>query len=87
MSVFDNLRAQLEQLDWPNVYLFKFIVPNDNERMAQVSALFDEQADISYHQSGGVNYVSVCVKEVMLTVDSIIVIYEKATQIKGVISL
>jgi putative lipoic acid-binding regulatory protein len=62
-------------------------VPNDNERMAQVSALFDEQADISYHQSGGGNYVSVSVKEVMLTVDSIIEIYEKAAQIKGVISL
>ena len=87
MSVFDNLRAQLEQLEWPSVYLFKFIVPNDNVRMAQVSALFDEQADISYHESGKGNYVSVSVKEVMLSVESIIEIYEKAAQIKGVISL
>lgn len=87
MSVFDNLRAQLEQLDWPNVYLFKFIVPNDNEHMAQVSALFDEQADIAYHQSGKGNYVSVSVKEVMLSVEAIIDIYEKASKIKGVISL
>ena len=87
MSVFDNLRAQLEQLDWPNVYMFKFIVPNDNEHMAQVSALFDEQADIAYHQSGKGNYVSVSVKEVMLSVEDIIEIYEKAAQIKGVISL
>jgi putative lipoic acid-binding regulatory protein len=87
MSVFDNLRAQLEQLEWPSLYLFKFIVPNDNVRMAQVSALFDEQADISYHESGKGNYVSVSVKEVMLSVESIIEIYEKAAQIKGVISL
>jgi putative lipoic acid-binding regulatory protein len=87
VSVFDNLRAQLEQLEWPSVYLFKFIVPNDNVRMAQVSALFDEQADISYHESGKGNYVSVSVKEVMLSVESIIEIYEKAAQIKGVISL
>ena len=85
MSVFDNLRGQLEQLDWPNVYLFKFIVPNDNQHMALVSALFDEHADITYHQSGKGTYVSV--KEVMLSVDSIIEIYEKAAQIKGVISL
>jgi hypothetical protein len=55
--------------------------------MALVSALFDEQADITYHQSGKGNYVSVSVKEVMLSVDSIIEIYEKAAQIKGVISL
>ena len=87
MSIFDNLRAQLEQLDWPNVYLFKFIVPNDNEHIALVSALFDENADISYHTSGKGSFVSVSVKEVMLSVESIISIYEKAAQIKGVISL
>jgi len=39
MGNFDNLKAQLEQQEWPNVYLFKFIVPNDNQRLAQVSAL------------------------------------------------
>lgn len=55
--------------------------------MALVSALFDENADIAYHQSGKGSYVSVSVKEVMLSVDSIIEIYEKAAQIKGVISL
>jgi putative lipoic acid-binding regulatory protein len=55
--------------------------------MALVSALFDEHADITYHQSGKGNYISVSVKEVMLSVDSIIEIYEKAAQIKGVISL
>lgn len=87
MNVFDNLRLQLEQLEWPNVYLFKFIVPNNSEHMAKVSALFDEQADIAYHESGKGKYVSVSVKEVMLSVDDIIHIYEKASKINGVISL
>jgi putative lipoic acid-binding regulatory protein len=84
---FENLRTQLAILEWPSIYLFKFIVPNDNEKMAQVSALFDENATISYHTSSKGNYVSVSVKEVMLTGDSVIEIYEKAIKIEGIISL
>jgi putative lipoic acid-binding regulatory protein len=84
---FENLRVKLAILEWPSIYLFKFIVPNDNEKMAQVSALFDENATISYHTSSKGNYVSVSVKEVMLTGDSVIEIYEKAIKIEGIISL
>jgi len=84
---FENLRAQLEALEWPSVYLFKFIVPNENEKMAQVSALFDENANISYHTSSKGNYVSVSVKEVMLSGEAVIEIYEKAVKIEGIISL
>jgi putative lipoic acid-binding regulatory protein len=84
---FENLRAQLDALEWPSVYFFKFIVPNDNEKMALVSALFDENANISYHTSSKGNYVSVSVKEVMLSGDSVIEIYEKAVKIEGIISL
>ena len=87
MKDFENLRAQLDALEWPSVYLFKFIVPNDNEKMALVSALFDENANISYHISSKGNYVSVSVKEVMLSGDSVIEIYEKAVKIEGIISL
>ena len=87
MKGFENLRAQLDVLEWPSVYLFKFIVPNDNEKMAQVSALFDENASISYHTSSKGNYVSVSVKEVMLSGDSVIEIYENAIKIEGIISL
>ena len=87
MKDFENLRVKLAILEWPSIYLFKFIVPNDNEKMAQVSALFDENATISYHTSSKGNYVSVSVKEVMLTGDSVIEIYEKAIKIEGIISL
>ena len=87
MKGFENLRAQLDALEWPSVYLFKFIVPNDNEKLALVSALFDENANISYQTSSKGNYVSVSVKEVMLSGDSVIEIYEKAVKIEGIISL
>lgn len=87
MKDFENLKTQLDTLEWPSVYLFKFIVPNDNEKMALVSALFDENANISYHTSSKGTYVSVTAKEVMLSSDSVIETYEKAIQIEGIISL
>ena len=88
MDIFGKLRAQLDLMEWPNLYLYKFIIPNENEKLAQVTALFDgETAEISYHESGKGNYVSVSVKEVAVSVDQIIEKYQKASEIKGVISL
>jgi hypothetical protein len=88
MDIFGKLRAQLDLMEWPNLYLYKFIIPNENEKLAQVTALFDgETAEISYHESGKGNYVSVSVKEVAVSVEQIIEKYQKASEIKGVISL
>jgi len=39
------------------------------------------------HPSSNGNYMSITVKEVMMSVDDIIKIYEKAAEIKGVITL
>jgi hypothetical protein len=84
---FDKLRKQLELQEWPNVFLFKFIAPNDSETVAKVTALFDDGTDLNYHPSKTGKYVSVSAKELMIDVDSIIERYEKGSQIKGVIVL
>jgi len=84
---FDKLRKQLELQEWPNVFLFKFIAPNDSETVAKVTALFDDGTDLNYQPSKTGKYVSVSAKELMMDVDSIIVRYEKGAQIKGVIVL
>ena len=84
---FDKLRKQLELQEWPNVFLFKFIAPNDSETVAKVTALFDDGTDLNYQPSTTGKYVSVSAKELMMDVDSIIVRYEKGAQIKGVIVL
>ena len=86
-SPYDKLKKQLELLEWPNVYMFKFIVPNTPELIAKTSALFDPGADIQFHESKTGKFVSVSVKELMLNVDSIIEKYEKATTIKGLMAL
>lgn len=87
MSTFDKLKEQLSQEEWPNVYLFKFIVENTPEKIARTTALFDETADIAFHTSKNGKFVSVSVKEMMLDVNSIMAIYEKASHIEGIISL
>lgn len=87
MSTFDKLKEQLLLQEWPNVYLFKFIAPNVNEKIAKVSSLFDENSTLTMHPSSNGNYMSITVKEVMMSADDIIEIYEKAAEIKGVITL
>lgn len=87
MEKFDSLREQLDLQEWPNVFLFKFIIANTPEKIALTTALFDETADIAFHTSKNGKFVSVSVKEMMLNVESIIAIYEKAAQIEGIISL
>ena len=87
MGTFDKLKAQLDQEEWPNVYLFKFIVENTPEQIARATSLFDETAEISFHNSKNGKYVSISVKELMLSTEAIISKYEKAAKIKGLISL
>ncbi len=87
METFNTLREQLALLDWPDVYFFKFIVPNDKLKIAQITAFFDENATIGFHPSGKGNYISISIKTVMLNVDEIISIYEQTSAINGVISL
>lgn len=82
-----NLKIQLDLQEWPNIYLFKFIVPNDSEKLALVTNLFDETSDVVMHPSKNGNYMSISAKELMLDTDSIIHKYIEATKIKGLIAL
>lgn len=84
---FDKLKAQLELQEWPDVYLFKFIAPNQSEIVARVAALFDDGVDLQFQPSRTGKYVSISAKEMMLDVESIMEKYRKSAEIPGVISL
>lgn len=86
-NTFAKLREQLELMEWPNVYFFKFIVPNNSQTVAQTAALFEDTAEMQFHESKTGKFVSVSVKEVMLSVDAIMEVYERAQKIQGIISL
>ena len=82
-----KLKIQLELQEWPNVYLFKFIVPNSSEKIAQTTALFDDSADLNLRESSKGTYMSVSAKELMMDVDSIIEKYNRASEIEGLVAL
>jgi hypothetical protein len=86
-DVLEKLKIQLEQQEWPDVYMFKFIVPNESEKVAQVTALFNNSTDIVMHPSKTGKYISVTAKELMIDVGSILEKYEEAALIGGLIAL
>ena len=85
---FDELRKKLEtQLTFPSIYMFKFILKSDNRKMALIENIFEEDADIIQNQSEKGNFTSITVKQIVMSVDEIIDVYERAAQIEGVMSL
>ena len=85
---FDSLRERLGELSFPSVYMFKFIVKSDLQKIAQIESLFQpEKAEIIRKESSKGAFISISVKEVMLSADEIITVYEKACKIDGVITL
>ena len=93
MSVVDEefLRSLQKKLDetteWPSVYMFKFIIPADNRRIAMVEALFSAEANITSKESSGGKYISITGKVVMLNALEVIEKYRSAAKIEGLIAL
>lgn len=86
-DLFEGLRKQLEALEWPSLYFFKFICPSDDETIAKIVGMFDAGSDINFQPSKTGKYTSVSIKEVMIDAESIITIYKAVGEIKGVMSL
>lgn len=85
---YKNLREKLDsEFEFPLIYMFKFIVPSDNQKIAKVSQLFDENAEISIRESKGKKFTSLSVKTVMISSLEIIKIYKEASKIEGLMSL
>ena len=83
-GLYDKLN---EDEQWPRLYLFKFIIPNDNKKLALVESLFGAEAQVTINKSRTGKYLSVSGKEIMMSAEEIVQRYEKATEIEGLISL
>ena len=85
---YSSLKKKLEeQFDWPQPYLFKFIIPSDNKKLALVEALFGKDAQVTTRQSKTNKYISISAKELMISPEEVIAVYKKAGEIEGIISL
>jgi uncharacterized protein len=85
---YTNLHHRLKATtSWPTVYMFKFILPNDNRKMALIRQIFEQDSRFFEKTSSNGNYISVTVKIVMLTPDEVISRYRQVAEIEGVIML
>jgi len=87
-DVKERLRASLDKVhEWPSVYMFKFILEPDKDRLDAVLALFPPESEVLRKYSAGGKYVSLTVREVMMNANDVVARYEKASGISGVIVL
>lgn len=80
-----SLKEQLDsQTDFPTLYMFKFIVPIGREN--EVAMLLPNNEAVLKKSTKG-NYISVTIKAMMPSSESILSVYTQASKIEGIISL
>ena len=85
---YNKLRQQLlDSSQWPSVYMFKFIIPNSNDKLNAIKNLFPVDTEFSFKTSRDIRFIGITVKKVMNTPDEVIEIYTRAQNIDGVMTL
>ncbi|WP_228237466.1 DUF493 family protein [Allomuricauda sp. M10] len=86
---YERLREQLlENTVWPSDYLYKFIVPTDEDRIAQIHEIFNNTgAVIESKQSKKGTYTSLSITVNLKDPDEVIAKYKEVAIVEGVISL
>jgi len=86
---YGKLKEKLEETTkFPTKYMFKFIIPNDNNKIVAIENMFNHiGAVISTKSSKSDKYRSLTILVTMKSVNEIIKKYEEVDTIKGVISL
>lgn len=86
---YKRLKSQLEKdTSWPSPFLFKFIVPAELDKIAEVRVVFDGMnADIVTRDSKNGKYTSISIRVTMDSPDAVIEKYLQVSKVEGVISL
>ncbi|MCH1385941.1 MAG: DUF493 domain-containing protein [Flavobacteriaceae bacterium] len=86
---YDRLRGQLaDSAQWPSNYLFKFILPSDDQKKDALKVIFkNNPVRFSERSSSKKKYVSISIEGVFKSPDEIIEKYKQVAQIEGVIQL
>jgi len=86
---YKKLKKKLKKdTDFPSKYLFKFIVPADEDKIKQVENIFDFTGAVitkTYSKTG--KFVSLSVLVVMKKADDVILKYKEAEKVEGILSL
>lgn len=86
---YSRLKEQLlETTKWPSNYLYKFIVPTNEERIEQINNIFNNTgAVIESKKSKKGTYTSISITVHLDSPDEVIAKYKEVSTVEGVISL
>lgn len=86
---YERLKAELDISNtWPALYLYKFIVPTENDNVTRVEEAFDCMgAVIKTTKSKTGKFTSISVDVTMKDAQEIVDKYLEVSTIKGIISL
>ncbi len=89
IEFYERLEEQLTaNTQWPALYLYKFIVPADAEKVEAIKQIFNGlQATINTRDSSKGTYTSVSIKVIMESPEAVIKKYKEVSKVEGVISL
>jgi putative lipoic acid-binding regulatory protein len=84
-----RLKEELQATsDWPSVYLYKFIVPTDTQKIVIVENAFDNMgAVINTQQSKNGKFTSISVNVMMTSPEAVVEKYQELSTVEGIISL
>ncbi len=80
-------KALTEGLEWPNEYMFKFVVPADPRKEGKIIELFPDDADVSFRSSRTGKYTGITIKSWMQSPEDVIRLYEQVRKLGGVMAL
>jgi len=86
---YERLHLELNNnTSWPTKYLFKFIVPNNQNKIDTVENAFNNMGAVidTRHSKTG-KYTSISINVLMLNAQSIIDKYLEVSTVEGIISL
>lgn len=86
---YTSLKEKLNEIhNFPEDYLFKFIIPNHQEKLADIYRIFDElKTTISHKNSRNEKYISLSINAFVMDANQVVDIYKKVSQLEDVIML
>lgn len=84
-----RFKEKLEETHtFPSDYIFKYIVPADQSKIARLHSVFNHpEANISTRDSKNGKYTSITIKVPVNDANDIVIYYRQASEIEGIIAL
>ena len=90
VEFYKKLKSQLDDTTekWPNEYMYKFIVPAVGNGIKEIDVIFEGLgAVITTRKSKTGKYISITIRVIMPSSDSIIEKYKMCESVEGIVSL